>query len=108
MDSNISEKDFNLNKLKSSDFNGHTDFKKLTPHQKLEWLSAMVQFYYKYSRSRKKEWVNYDAVFIFSILKIRNLCRETKFALFSEENKKMQMYPVKILDGRFRIFVEIS
>ena len=55
MDSNISEKDFNLNKLKSSDFNGHTDFKKLTPHQKLEWLSAMVQFYYKYSRSRKKE-----------------------------------------------------
>ena len=46
-------------KMVSSDFDGHTDFKSLTPHQKLEWLSGVVQFYFKYSK-KSREQLNMD------------------------------------------------
>ena len=36
----------NSTELKSEDFDGHTDFRNLTPEQKLTWLSQAVQFYY--------------------------------------------------------------
>ncbi|MEX0813781.1 MAG: hypothetical protein WD048_16305 [Chitinophagales bacterium] len=37
-----------LSKLRKEDFDGHTDFLKLTPEQRLDWLAAAVQFYYKH------------------------------------------------------------
>jgi hypothetical protein len=36
----------NFDNLKTEDFDGHTDFHKLTPEQKLMWLSQSAQFYY--------------------------------------------------------------
>ena len=35
-----------MSDLKPEDFDGHTEFHRLTPEQKLEWLSQLVQFYY--------------------------------------------------------------
>lgn len=37
-----------LKNLKTEDFDGHSEFHKLTVQQKLEWLSQAVIFYYKY------------------------------------------------------------
>lgn len=41
--------EFDLSKLRKEDFDRHTDFLKLTPEQRLDWLAAAVQFYYKHS-----------------------------------------------------------
>jgi len=43
-----------LHNIPSSDFDGHTEFKNLSPKQRLEWLSHAVQFAYKYSKNRDK------------------------------------------------------
>lgn len=37
-----------------SDFDGHTDFRRLTPEQRLEWLSQVVQFTWMVKRSRRR------------------------------------------------------
>jgi hypothetical protein len=39
--------DETLKSLKPEDFDGHTEFRALSPEQKLMWLSQAVQFYYK-------------------------------------------------------------
>lgn len=36
----------NFKDLKKSDFDGHTEFKSLTPEQKLLWISTSAQFWY--------------------------------------------------------------
>jgi len=51
---NKTEFELDLSKLKPEDFDGHTDFDKLTPDQKLEWLSSAVQFYYEYGKWGKE------------------------------------------------------
>lgn len=33
-----------IRSLDDKDFDGHTDFQKLTPKQKLEWLSELIHF----------------------------------------------------------------
>ncbi len=33
--------------LTAADFDGHTEFHRLTPAQRLAWLSAAVKFYYE-------------------------------------------------------------
>lgn len=35
-----------ISKSAAEDFDGHTDFKSLTPRQKLEWLSSTAYFVY--------------------------------------------------------------
>ena len=35
-----------LDKTSPSDFDGHTDFEKLTPEQKLLWLSESSKFFF--------------------------------------------------------------
>ncbi len=35
-----------LEKTSPSDFDGHTDFEKLTPEQKLLWLSESAKFFF--------------------------------------------------------------
>jgi hypothetical protein len=35
-----------IKNLSQEDFDGHTEFNRLTPEQKLAWLSQAVQFYY--------------------------------------------------------------
>jgi hypothetical protein len=46
--SKISNADFQtlLEKLTPEDFDGHTDFDKLTPEQRLAWLSDCAQFWH--------------------------------------------------------------
>ena len=36
-----------LKSLKPEDFDGHTEFRALSPEQKLMWMSQAVQFYYE-------------------------------------------------------------
>lgn len=47
--------------LRPEDFDGHTDFKKLTASEKLGWLSEMILFYHAArevrARSRQDEGV---------------------------------------------------
>ena len=38
----------------NGDFDGHTDFKRLTPEQKLAWLSAVVRLAYNVRNQLKK------------------------------------------------------
>ena len=46
---NIDEKSFRsiLKNISKEHFDGHTDFIKLTPEQKLQWLSSAAQFYFE-------------------------------------------------------------
>ncbi len=37
-----------IKNLSEEDFDGHTEFRRLTPEQKLIWLSRAVQFTYRY------------------------------------------------------------
>jgi len=36
-----------ISKLDSSDFDGHTCFKDLTPEQRIDWLAELVVFVYQ-------------------------------------------------------------
>lgn len=36
--------------LTPADFDGHTEFHRLTPAQRLAWLSAAVQFFYEHTK----------------------------------------------------------
>lgn len=42
-----------LSKAQDTDFDGHTDFKKLTAYQKLEWLSQLN--FFKYLADKRKD-----------------------------------------------------
>lgn len=44
-----------IKKLKPSDFDGHTEFRKLTPEQRLRWLSEAVDFLYLAKKSKKSQ-----------------------------------------------------
>jgi hypothetical protein len=44
--SKVKEQEQTYEALKPEEFDGHTDFHKLTPEQKLMWLSQSAQFYY--------------------------------------------------------------
>jgi hypothetical protein len=35
-----------LNHVKPEDFDGHTEFRKMSPEQKLRWLSEGAKFFY--------------------------------------------------------------
>ena len=41
--------------LSRSDFDGHTEFKKLSYRERLEWLSQTVRFSFKYSKTKKTD-----------------------------------------------------
>lgn len=43
-----------LEGLTSKDFDGHTDFQKLTPKQKLIWLSELIEFKHLADKANKK------------------------------------------------------
>lgn len=45
-------KDF-LKKAKLQDFDGHTEFKKMSAEQKLQWLSSMARFLWLVRKSHK-------------------------------------------------------
>lgn len=49
----ISDFDEQLKKLSETDFDGHTEFRKLSYEEKLLWLSQSVQFFNKYSIKTK-------------------------------------------------------
>ena len=42
-----------LEKTTSTDFDGHTEFYKLTAREKLEWLSQLI--YFKHMKSKKTD-----------------------------------------------------
>ncbi len=42
-----------FNKLSKIDFDGHTEFRKLSYKERLMWLSQAVQFSNKHSKTRK-------------------------------------------------------
>ena len=44
MNSSEQKKEYSFDNLKSEDFDGHTEFHRLTPEQKLEALSQMILF----------------------------------------------------------------
>lgn len=44
-----------LENMTSHDFDGHTDFQKLTPKQKLEWLSELIVFKHLADQVKKEE-----------------------------------------------------
>jgi hypothetical protein len=41
-----------------SDFDGHTEFSRLTPEQRLEWLSGLVMFVYEARKLREQRGRN--------------------------------------------------
>ena len=43
-----------LKKCSEKDFDGHTDFKKMTPKQKLLWLSNTAYFVYQTTSKKLK------------------------------------------------------
>jgi len=45
--------DIQFNKLSKIDFDGHTEFRKLSYRERLMWLSQAVQFSNKHSKARK-------------------------------------------------------
>lgn len=44
-----------LEQFDESDFDGHTDFQKLSAREKLEWLSELIYFTHVASKRRKKD-----------------------------------------------------
>lgn len=41
-----------LRSIPDEQFDGHTEFENLTPQQRLDWLAAAVQFWYKYGKPK--------------------------------------------------------
>ncbi len=54
MDKPIPNEDFNeiIKSIPAEQFDGHTDFDKLTHKQRLDWLAAAVQFWFKYGKPK--------------------------------------------------------